>query len=149
MDDLKNIAPKLSEIKKENPFVVPPRYFDNFSARLQIKIETETTIRHSPKKLVIQFLKPALGLAACLAIAVLLVYSPLKNYKNSQLANNTGPNTELTEENYISLLEGMDDDSFYEFISEPVINSEYNDEELVSYLSLTASDYDIYMEIDF
>ena len=150
MDKLKKIAPKLSEIKKENPFGVPPRYFDNFSARLQIKIEAEKTILHSPKSRVIQFLKPVLSLAAGLALVFSLVYFPLKTYKNEQLANNTNQNDELTNENYISLLEGMDDNSFYALLSEPVISDdEYSDEELIAYLSSNISDYDIYMEIGY
>ena len=149
MDEIKKIAPKLSEIKKESPFGVPPRYFDDFSARLQIKIETEKTIVRSPKIRFVQFLKPALGLAASFALIFSLIYFPLKTYKNSQLVNNIYQNNELIDENYILLLEGMDDDSFYALLQEPFINDEYSDEELISYLSSTVSDYDIYMEIDF
>lgn len=149
MDKLKEIAPKLSEIKKENPFGVPPNYFDDFSARLQIKIEAEKAVMYSPKSRVIQFLKPALALAAGLALVFFLVYSPLKTYKNNQLAGSTYLNTELTDESYISLLEGMDDNSFYALLSEPTINNEYSDEELISYLSSSVSDYDIYREFDY
>ena len=155
MDKLKKIAPKLSEIKKENSFGVPPYYFDNFSARLQTKIEAEKTILRSHKNRVIQFLKPALGIAASFALIVLLVYFyfPLKTYKNNQFADNTNQDIELTIDNYISLFEGVDDYSFYELLSEPVTNDEYNeeeiDEELITYLSLNMSDYDIYNEIDF
>ncbi|MDR2911622.1 MAG: hypothetical protein LBV47_09745 [Bacteroidales bacterium] len=150
MDDLKKIAPKLSEIKKENPFVVPPQYFDNFSARLQIRIEAEkVAAMPSRKKQIIYFLKPAFSLVAGLALIFLLVYFPLKNHKNGQLANNTNQNTELTDENYISLIEGIDEELLYAFINEPVINDEYSDEELVSYLSSATSDFEIYMEIDF
>ena len=150
MDKLKKIAPKLSEIKKENPFGVPPRYFDNFSARLQIKIEAEKTILHSPKSRVIQFLKPVLSLAAGLALVFSLVYFPLKTYKNEQLANNTNQSDELIDEDYISLLEGIDDNSFYALLSEPVISdNEYSDEDIITYLSSNLSDYDIYREIGF
>ena len=105
MDEIKKIAPKLSEIKKENPFEVPPRYFDDFSARLQMKIVAEKTIMHSPKNRFIQFLRPALGLAASLAIIFSLVYFPLKTYKNSLFSDNAYQNTELIDESYISLLE--------------------------------------------
>ena len=154
MDELKNIAPKLSEIKKENPFGVPPCYFDNFSARLQVKIEAERAIVYSPENRIIQFLKPALSLAASLALICLLAYFPL-TYKNEQLADNTNQDTELTDETYISLFEGMDDNSLYELFSESVFYSDYSDdefdEELLAYLSLNLSDYDIYnnMEFDF
>ena len=149
MDELKKIAPKLSEIKKENPFGVPPHYFDDFSARLQMKIEAEKTVLPSPKNRIIQFLKPALSLAACFALVFLLVYFPLKTYKNGQLANNASQNSELTNDDYLSIVEGMDENSFYALLSEPVINNDYSDDELVAYLSSNVSDYDIYMEIDF
>jgi len=145
MDKLKKIAPKLSEIKKENPFRVPHRYFDDFSARLQMKIEAEKTILLSPKNRTIQFLKPALGLAAGLALIFLLVYYPLTTYKNDQLAGYTSQNIELTYDDYISLLEGLDDNSFYALLSEFTISDEYSDEELISYLSSNISDYDLYM----
>jgi hypothetical protein len=149
MDEFKKIAPKLSEIKKENPFGVPPHYFDDFSARLQMKIEAGKTVQHSPKNRIIQFLKPALGLAAGFALVFLLVYFPLKTYKNGQLTNNINQSNELTIDDYMSLLEGMDDNSFYALLSEPVTNSDYSDDELISYLSENVTDYDIYMEIDF
>ena len=43
MDELEKIAPELSKIKKENPFRAPDNYFDDFSARLQMKLEAEKT----------------------------------------------------------------------------------------------------------
>ena len=41
MDELKHIAPGLSKMARENPFRTPPHYFDDFPARLQMKIEAE------------------------------------------------------------------------------------------------------------
>ena len=41
MDELKNMAPNLSKIKKETPFRVPEGYFDNFADRLNEKIKQE------------------------------------------------------------------------------------------------------------
>ena len=40
MDELKNIAPKLSRIKKDHPFEVPDHYFEDFRAGLQEKIKS-------------------------------------------------------------------------------------------------------------
>ncbi|HJZ40618.1 MAG TPA: hypothetical protein VJ203_09660 [Bacteroidales bacterium] len=40
MDELKNIAPKLSRIKKDHPFEVPDHYFEDFRAGLQEKIQS-------------------------------------------------------------------------------------------------------------
>ncbi len=38
MDDLKNIAPELSKIKKENSFKVPDNYFDDLPMKIQERI---------------------------------------------------------------------------------------------------------------
>jgi hypothetical protein len=40
MDELKNIAPRLSRIKKDHPFEVPDHYFEDFRAGLQKKIQS-------------------------------------------------------------------------------------------------------------
>ena len=80
MDELKEIAPKLSKMKQESPFGVPDNYFDDFSARLQMKIETEKTILPNQQNRIIQFLKPAIGLAASFALIFMLVYWPLKSF---------------------------------------------------------------------
>ncbi len=149
MDELKNIAPELSKIKKENPFGVPPHYFDDFSARLQMKIEAEKAVLPSPKNRIIQFLKPALSLAASFALIFLLVYFPLKTFNNAQLAENSDSDTELTNDDYLTLLEGMDENSFYALLNEPTSSDEFSDDELLNYLGSNVSDYDIYLETDF
>jgi hypothetical protein len=41
MDELKNIGPKLSRIKKDHPFEVPDHYFEDFRASLQEKIKSQ------------------------------------------------------------------------------------------------------------
>lgn len=40
MDELNKIAPKLSELKKQNSFQVPDNYFEDFPSRIQGKIST-------------------------------------------------------------------------------------------------------------
>ena len=54
MKELKNIAPELSKIKKENPFKVPEHYFDDFSARLQMKLDAEKMEVPKQQKKIIQ-----------------------------------------------------------------------------------------------
>ncbi len=76
MDEMKNIAPKLSNIKKENPFKIPEGYFDNFSSRLSEKIHGGET-RGFYKKYVLT-LKPYL-VAAALIVAVIITGKILYN----------------------------------------------------------------------
>lgn len=149
MDELKNIAPELSKLKKEAPFGVPENYFDDFSARLQMKLEAEKKTLPSQQNRIIQFLKPALGLAASFALIFMLVYWPLKSFTPSEVATNDNIQIEMPNSEYINIVEGMDDNSFYALLEEPAESVEFNDEELLNYLSANVSDYDIYLETDF
>ncbi len=46
MSDKKNIKPLLEDISKENPFIVPENYFDNFTIRLTDKISSIEERKH-------------------------------------------------------------------------------------------------------
>ena len=61
MDELKNISPELSKLKKENPFGVPNNYFEDFSARLHAKLAEEKKVVPKKQNRIVVFLKPALG----------------------------------------------------------------------------------------
>ena len=145
MDDFKKIAPKLSKITKESPFKVPDTYFDDFSARLREKIEAEKRVLPEPKNRIIQFLKPAISLAASFALIFLLVYWPLKTSEPDKMADNSNTQNELYDEDYYSLLENnIDEYSLYAWMNEPAPTEEISDEDLISYLSTNISEYDIY-----
>jgi flagellar biosynthesis/type III secretory pathway M-ring protein FliF/YscJ len=156
MDELHKIAPKLSKIKKEQPFGVPENYFDEFSARLQTKLEAEKRVLPQQKNRVIRLLKPAIGLAASFIVIFLLVYLPIKSFLPNYTANNIPQaeqvETEINEEDdYITLLENIDENSFFSLLQESFKNNEpkeedFNDEELLSYLSSNISDYEIYIQ---
>lgn len=149
MDDLKNIAPELSKLKKENPFKVPEHYFDDFSARLQMKLEAEKMIVPAKQNRFIYYLKPALGLAASFALIFMLVYWPLKTFTPNQTANNN-TDTEMSEdEGYLSIVEKMDENSFFALLYEPANAVEFSDEDLVAYINTNITDYDIYQGTEF
>jgi hypothetical protein len=149
MDDLKNIAPELSKLKKENPFKVPEHYFDDFSARLQTKLEAEKMIVPAKQNRFIYYLKPALGLAASFALIFMLVYWPLKTFTPNQTANNN-TDTEMSEdEGYLSIVEKMDENSFFALLYEPTNAVEFSDEDLVVYINTNITDYDIYQGTEF
>ena len=152
MDKLKENTPELSKLKKENPFRVPENYFDNFSARLQMKIEAEKKVVQAPKNRIIQFLKPAISMAASFALIFMLVYWPLKTFLPNHVAENNSIKIEITDEDsqYLTFLEGIDENSFYALLDEPATTEiEFTDEELLTYLSTNFSDYELYLETDF
>lgn len=144
MNDLKNIAPELSKIKKENPFEVPDHYFDDFTARLQHRIETEETGNKKQQNTIIRFLKPALGLAASFALIFMLVYWPLKSFLPNQVAQ-TETTNELEDQEYMSIVEDLDETSFFAFLNESDDQSDFSDEDLESYIAANTSDYELFV----
>jgi len=145
MDELKNIAPKLSKLKKENPFGTPDKYFDDFSARLQTKLEAETKVVPIQRNKIIRLLKPALGLAASFAIIFMLVNLPLKRFISQKVASNN-IETELTETDYLNVVEGIDENSFFAMLDEPTSGIEFSEDDLLSYASANISEYELFSE---
>ena len=145
MDELKNTAPKLSKIKKENPFGTPDKYFDDFSARLQAKLDTENKVVPIQRNKIIRLLKPALGLAASFAIIFMLVNLPLKKFMSQKVVTNN-IETELTETDYLDVVEGIDENSFFTMLDEPADGIEFSDEDLLSYASANISEYELFAE---
>lgn len=146
MEELQNIAPELSKIKKENPFKVPEHYFDDFSARLQMKLDAEKMEVPKKQSKVIQFLKPALSIAAGFALLFTLAYWPLKLITPGQQANNEIIEIDINEMLYANMVEGIDQNSFYALLDEPNISAQLSDEELAIIVNSNSSEYDIYSE---
>jgi len=144
MDDLKNIAPELSKIKKENPFRAPEYYFDDFSARLQTRIATEQTAGKTKQNTIIRYLKPAIGLAAGFALIFSLAYWPMKLLTPNQLAKNTEITENTNEMLYASIVESIDENSFYTLLEDTKSARIFDDEELEDYMTSNSSDYDLY-----
>ena len=148
MDELKNFAPKLSKLKKENPFGTPDKYFDNFSAQLQVKLEAEKKVVPKQKHRIIKLLKPALGLAASFALIFMLVYWPLNNFMSKEVAEINIEESNIEEMEFLSMVEGIDENSFYALLDEPNGSNEFTDEDLISYLSVNVSEYELYAGTD-
>lgn len=146
MDELKNIAPELSKIRKENPFRVPDNYFENFSARLQERMETEKAGVPEKKNTIIRYLKPAIGLAAGFALIFTLSYWPLRMFTpNEQAINSNSSNTE-SEMLYASWVEGIDVGSFYAMLDNPNGSVDFTDDDLADFVNTNSSEYEIYSE---
>lgn len=147
MDELEKITPNLSKLKRENPFGTPDKYFDDFSARLHSKLEVEKKVVSNQQNTIIRFLKPAIGLAASFALIFLLVYWPLKTFiPNQNIVS--GMELTLDEMEYLSMVEGIDENSFYALLDNSNEAGELNEEDLVTYLSANLSEYEIYSGTD-
>ncbi len=146
MNNRDNISPKLESLKKDYPFKVPQNYFDDFPARMQQRIEQEKQSISKPKTRIIDFIKPALGLAAGFAAIFMLVYWPVKTLNNRQIeATNIQVEQVLTDD-YINLFEQFDEETFITLL-EKQPNGDYTEtESLVAYLASNYSDFDIFME---
>lgn len=147
MDKIKNKSQQLSNIPNKNPFRVPDGYFDDFSARLQHRIDAEKIIVPSQRNRFIRILKPALSLAASLALIALLVYGPVKIFNpKSQSADNQTEESNLSYMEYInSIIEEGDDFSYY--ASEEQNNeSEISDEDIANYVPAHTSAFELYAE---
>lgn len=146
MKDLEKIAPELSKIKKENPFRVPENYFEDFSARLQMKLESEKMEAPKKQNKVIQILKPALTMAAGFALLFTLAYWPLKLITPGQLADNTNIEIDTNEMLYANMVEGIDQNSFFALLDEPNNSTQLSDEDMAVIVNSNSSEYDIYSE---
>ena len=147
MNNKNKIEQELSKVSKENPFRVPDNYFDDFYARLHVKLEAEKRILPDKEYKILRFLKPAIGLAASFALIFLLVYWPVKTFLPHHVAE--GTSFEVSDIEYFSEMDKIDENTFYNLLEEPDITNEFSDEELVNYLSANVSEYEIYLTTDY
>lgn len=144
MDELKNIAPELSKLKKEQPFGTPKNYFDDFSARMHTKIEQEKQPVAPKRPRVIQLLKPAFGLAASFALIFMLVYVPVKLFV-SQGPTEVAENIDYTDSDLKELMTNMDESVFFALLEEDEAEqTTFTEEELQMYVSANFTDYEIF-----
>ena len=148
MDELKKIAPELSKIKKENPFGTPDNYFDDFSARLQLRLEAEKKATVPRKIRFADILKPALGLAASFAIIFMLVYIPLKTFMPSERTEVAAVTDDYDEAGILNYIENIDESSFILLLNEDENKDVFSDDDLTLYVSANFSDYEIYEKLE-
>jgi len=132
--------------KMETGFDVPEGYFDSFGERLRLRMEAENL--SSRWKKIIFYLKPALGIAAGLAIMLTVYIYPPGNQRTSTLAsvNNVAigsdDQSELLTSTYASLIT---DGQFISALSEmdEYDASKMPKEDLADYLASNCSDFEI------
>jgi hypothetical protein len=144
MKNTDNIPDILREAGKELPFRIPDRYFDDFQARLQVRLENE--IKDSPERKITQIrhLIPAIGLVAACAVIALLVFNPFR-WNNGQ-ADLAQMNTTSEEMRIINLVEPVDDHTFFNLLENDAQEEKIDRNELEMFIATNYSDYDIYQE---
>lgn len=147
MHNQEDTPKKLSEIRKENPFRVPGNYFDDFQARMQLRIEQEMQPEMKKPVRVIELLKPALSLAASFAAVFMIVYLPISSIQKRQLANDSpSGEVQIYPDDYTYLIESMDENTFFALFNNGDSDEIPADESITEYLAANYSDYDIFME---
>lgn len=139
-----NIPDILRKTGKELPFRIPDRYFNDFQARLQARLEDE--IKYSPERKIthIRYLRPVIGLAAACAAIALLVFNPFR-WNNGQ-ADLAQINTTSEEIRIINLVEPVDDHTFFNLLENDAQEEKIDRDELELFIATNYSDYDIYQE---
>lgn len=154
MNESENIGPETSRINKELPFKAPRHYFEDFPARLQSRLYTEDEALPQKKKGIVRYLKPVLGLAASFALIFMLVYWPLKSFLPDYMARtHTHIEQEPQFDEFMPSYEYIDENTFFTYIVETVSGTddasvEFNDEELLSYISANVSEYELYLNTE-
>mgnify|MGYP000044189379 CR=1 FL=1 len=148
MDELKNIAPELSKIKKETPFRPPKHYFDDFPAHMQMRL-TDEQQKKPTKKRFIQIVKPVLGLVASFAIILLLVKIPMKIYDKKNTEQASLSTSEQGNTTFTDLIKQIDELSFISALyDDSETNNDFSEEELTLYVSTNFNNYEIYKNLD-
>ena len=134
MDELKNMAPNLSKIKKDSPFRVPEGYFDNFADRLNGKIQQEK--RPERKGKIHLFGRPYLAIAASFVGFLIITATVFKVVKTKHVS------TGLTNEEIIAYIK----EDIYDYDEATIIENlkpensvaptktELKDDEIIEYL---------------
>lgn len=150
MHEEKNIEPEFLKRPKVNPFKTPDYYFESLEDRIMGNIEYQDKSKTRSSK-VIQFLKPALGLAASFTLIYLLVYYPINTFllKDSVKTEISANGSSDSLEGYLYGIATIDESSLVSaiFSDETTDLTESTPDEILAYLSLGNNDIKIYSEI--
>ncbi len=150
MYEEENIESNFLKRKKDNPFRTPDHYFESMEDRVMAGIKHQEKTKSTTSK-IIQFLKPALGLAASFTIVYLLVYYPINHFLPKSMVKNEISDTIVPNmtDAYSFSFALIDENTIINTIfSDDENNSnQLNDDDLLAYLSSGWNDLDIYSEI--
>jgi len=145
-----NIEPEFMKRGKPNPFRTPDRYFDSIEDRIMGVIKHSAKSKTTFNK-VIQFLKPALGLAASFTLVFILGYYSINHFLpkgmiKSEVAVITSTST--VDDSTLNF-SSIDDNTLINAIfSDETSNvSEIKPDDMLAYLSSGMNEVEIYSEI--
>jgi hypothetical protein len=138
------IPESLREAGKGLPFRVPEHYFDDFQARMQVRLGEEEVLSVNHRSAFVRYIVPALSMAAALAAVFLLVFVPVHMVTKSGSPVKSGITND--EENIINLVEHVDDHTFFNLLEGDIQDEIVEGQELETFIASNYSDYDIYME---
>lgn len=127
------------KVSKNNPFVVPEGYFDNFSERLMGKIEQEELEVKRPVYKTKRFLRPVLSMAASFVIIFMLIYFPAKLLKPKIETENNNNSSELF---YLLGLYHINDLAVLDAFDRPA-EDQYDEQFLENILIASMTEYDL------
>ncbi len=140
-----NIANEFLKHKGKIPFRTPEGYFDSLEDRIMDRIKQSKKTNTTSSR-IIKFLKPALGLAASLLLALLLVNSPI-NIFHTKTATTLTSTSDLLDD-YSLNLGSLDDNALANVIyGDESSTTTINPEEVLAYLSSDLNEVEIYSEI--
>jgi len=135
--------------RPQSPFITPDYYFESLEDRIMGNINDQTKKKSSSTR-IIQFMKPALGLAASFTIIFMLGYYSVNTFMLKDIAKTELPDTTTIYplNDYLINLSSIDDNSLINAIFTDEINvfAETNPDELLAYLSSGLNEVDIYAE---
>lgn len=135
--------------RPQNPFRTPDYYFESLEDRIMGNINHQTKKKSSSTK-IIQFLKPALGLAASFTLIYMLVYYPINTFLLKDTVKTEQTDTTASDflNDYPINLSSIDDNSLINaiFTDETNVFAETNPDEFLAYLSSGLNEVDIYSE---
>jgi hypothetical protein len=150
MHEEKNIEPEFLKRPKTNPFKTPDYYFESLEDRIMGNIEYQDKKKTRSSR-VIQFLKPALGLAASFTLIYLLVYYPINTFllKDSVKTEISANGSSDSLDRYLYSIAAIDESSLISAIFSDETNdlTESAPDEILAYLSSGNNDIKIYTEI--
>jgi hypothetical protein len=133
MDELKKTGPNLIKVKKENPFEVPDRYFEDFSARLSDKIHADR--KPSSQSKYVLALRPYLAAAVILIVMLLAGNYFFSNYQSRRAEKRFHAEiTQVVEQELYSISEETILEVFEVEVPEESVSTTVSSEDAINYL---------------
>ena len=140
-----NIQNLFGNAGNKQPFRVPENYFETFADRIKAKIEKEEL--PSMKKTLYFYLKPALSMAASIALIMLLVYVPIKKFFPSDVGYLSQQQTNKDSVNLIpvELITYFTEGQFLSAVSEmnEIETQRLSPDSLGDYIAANYNEYEI------